>query len=108
MSTLTFIVAAAALAAGTYLIRLTGVVAGARARNGTHSSSRVWIERATVLLILGVAVTTMLYDGQVLTGPSRIIGVASGVGALLLKAPMLVAVVVAMVVCAALRAFGVD
>ena len=60
-----------------------------------------------MVLIGAVAASTLLFDGQELTGPARIIGAGVGIFAAVLRAPMLVCVVIAMVVCAGLRACGI-
>lgn len=110
MSPLSFFLSLALLAGGTYLVRITGVKLGARARSADDAAApapaRVWIDRATVVLIVAVATTNMFFAGHELVGPARWIGVSAGIIAALCKAPMLVCVVIAMGVCAGLRAFG--
>lgn len=128
MSPAAFLVALAGLAGGTYLIRILGVKLGALSARSTsketedadsargaavsphelsQSPARLWMDRATVVLIVAVAATTMLFEGQEVVGPARIIGAGTGILAALLKAPMLACVVLAMAVCAGLRALGV-
>lgn len=129
MSPAAFLAALAGLAGGTYLMRILGVKIGALSARTTaqeddadpaqetpnavsphelsQSPARLWMDRATVVLIVAVAATTMLFEGQEVVGPARIIGAGTGILAALLKAPMLACVVLAMAVCAGLRALGV-
>ncbi|MDN5640813.1 MAG: AzlD domain-containing protein [Actinomycetia bacterium] len=108
MSPAAFLVALAGLAGGTYLMRILGVKIGAVSPHElSQSPARLWMDRATVVLIVAVAATTMLFEGQEVVGPARIIGAGTGILAALLKAPMLACVVLAMAVCAGLRALGV-
>lgn len=116
-----FLLALAGLAGGTYAMRLAGVKLGQLSRSkavdadgaelpevDSASPARVWMDRATVVLIGAVAASNLLFDGQELTGPARIIGAGVGILAAILRAPMLVCVVIAMAVCAGLRAFGMS
>ena len=134
MSAGSFLIALAALSIGTYLMRFAGVKLGAaiatkgrRSRVGagqlnsvaaakpvdqsssTDSTERVtmWMDRATVVLIGAVFATTAVFDGKDIADPARLIGVGTGVLASILRAPMLLAVMIGMAVCAIIRTTGV-
>ena len=109
METIPFLLALTGLAGGTYAMRLLGVRLGARAggeRDQTPSPARVWMDRAVVVLILAVAVTGGFFDGQEVADAGKVLGVAAGMTAGILKVPMLLCVVLGMVVCAIIRATG--
>lgn len=110
METLPFFIALAGLAGGTYFMRLLGVRLGARARAGGETTeptgARLWMDRAVVVLVLAVAVTGGFFDGQDVADPGRVLGVAAGMIAGVLRVPMLVCVLIGMVVCAVVRATG--
>ncbi|MDN5654197.1 MAG: AzlD domain-containing protein [Kocuria sp.] len=111
MSVFPFLVALAGLVLGTYLLRYLGVRIGAL--SGTDEDAeeptvaRLWMARATVVLICAVAATTMVFEGQDLSGPSRIIGTSVGIVAAIVKVPLLICVILGMAVCAGLRLLGV-
>ncbi|WP_018296801.1 AzlD domain-containing protein [Corynebacterium lubricantis] len=106
MSTAGFLTGLIILAVGTYLIRLSGVLVGARAQGDSAKNIRLWLDRAAVLILLGVAVTQMVYEGSDLAGPARIIGVTMGVLSLFWKRSLILAVVIAMATTAVLRMVG--
>ena len=111
METVPFFLALAGLAGGTYVMRLLGVRLGARARAGGEETTeatgaRLWMDRAVVVLVLAVAVTGGFFDGQEGADTGRVLGVAAGMTAGMLRVPMLVCVLIGMVVCAVVRATG--
>lgn len=113
MSTWAFLAALAVAIVGTYAVRALGVQVGRRRaadraadRATAPSRAAVWFDRATVVLIMGLVVTSTFFDGQALGSPSRMIAVGAGIGAALLKAPMIAAVLLAMGVAALLRLAG--
>lgn len=97
--------AVALLAVGTYAIRFAGL----KLRTRVQVSPQVeeLIERATIVLLIAVALTGALFTGDELAGPARPIGVAVGVAAAWFKAPLVVVIVGAAATTALLRAFGV-
>ncbi|WP_129358573.1 MULTISPECIES: AzlD domain-containing protein [Micrococcaceae] len=111
MSTLPFVIALAGLVIGTYILRYVGVRIGSM--SGTEEDTeeptpaRLWMDRATVVLICAVAATTMVFEGQDVAGPARIIGTSAGIIAAIVKVPLLICVILGMATCAALRLFGV-
>ncbi|MCT1368143.1 MULTISPECIES: AzlD domain-containing protein [Kocuria] len=112
MNALPFLLAMSGLVIGTYLLRYLGVHLGSLAGSGSNpevesqSPARIWMDRATVVLICAVAATTLVYEGQDFAGPSRVIGAGVGIGAALFKVPMLLCVILGMAVCAGLRLWG--
>ncbi len=111
VNTWEFVIALGIMIAGTYGVRLLGVRIGQRQADKADfmtgpSPVTVWFERAVVVLILGLAVANTFYQGTEFAGSARLCGVLVGVGIALLRAPMLVAVLVAMAVTAVLRIFG--
>lgn len=93
------------LAAGTYALRLAGLVL----RERLHLPARV--ERyvdlgATALLVAMVTVST-LFDGEAFAGWARPAGVAVGALAAWRRAPFILVVVLAAATTAGLRAVGV-
>lgn len=131
MATVPFLVSAGALVLVTYLIRLAGMWWGVRNARSDGSEAgadsadsagsggsagdgaafptgmRRWLDRATVVLIVAVAAGQAVFDGQDPAGIARLVGVVSGVVALLFRVPVLPAVALAMVVTALLRLAGV-
>ncbi|WP_342633903.1 MULTISPECIES: AzlD domain-containing protein [unclassified Erwinia] len=65
-----------ALAAGTYLIRLTGVVLGNRLALG-ENSRQLLNDAATVLLVTVAVMATFLQNGH-FAGSARVAGVVAG------------------------------
>lgn len=111
MNTSAFLLSLLGLAGGTYLMRYLGVRLGALTRDsenpGSGNTARLWMDRATVVLIFGVASTAMLFEGYDFAGFARLAGVVAGVGAAFLRVPMLLAVILGMAVCAGLRLAGI-
>ncbi|GEE01634.1 hypothetical protein nbrc107696_22360 [Gordonia spumicola] len=97
--------ALALLAAGTYGIRLAGLLL--RTRVTVSPQVEAAIERATIVLLIAVALTGALFTGDELTGPARPIGVAVGVAAAWFKAPLVVVIIGAAATTALLRLMGV-
>ena len=93
------------LAAGTYTMRLAGVVL--RDRLELSDNLQRLLPMAAAALLAALAITAALMEGQSFTGIARPAGVA--VGALLAwrRMPFVVVVVAAAVVAAGLRALGV-
>jgi branched-subunit amino acid transport protein len=90
--------------AGCYLLKLVGLSAPA------HWLEQPYVRRAAALLPVAllaalVAVQTFA-SGQALVLDARVAGVGAAVVALLLRAPFIVVVVVAMATAAGLRALG--
>ncbi|MDN6439774.1 MAG: AzlD domain-containing protein [Corynebacterium nuruki] len=119
MATVPFLVSAGALVLVTYLIRLAGMwwgVRNSRSRGGSGDAgdaavfpagARRWLDRAVIVLIVAVAAGQAVFDGQDPAGAARLVGVGSGVVALLFRVPVLPAVALAMAVTALLRLVGV-
>lgn len=80
--------------------------AGTDPPHAAPSRASAWFDRATVVLILGLVVSSTFFDGQAFGPPSRMIAVAVGVGAAVCRAPMLLCVLLAMGVAAGLRLLG--
>lgn len=96
--------AVALLAGGTYLMRVAGTAL--RARLDLSPATEAVMERATIVLLMAVAVTSTLFVGSDLAGPARPIGVAVGILAAVLRAPLVVVIVVAAATTAVLRVAG--
>lgn len=96
--------AVALLAGGTYAIRLAGLVVRTRAQ--VSRAVEALLERATIVLLIAVALTGALFVGDDLSGPARPIGVAVGVAAAFVKAPLVVVIVAAAATTALLRLAG--
>lgn len=92
------------LGGGTYLLRVAGPLL--RARLNITPRTEAVLERATVVLLIAVALTSTLFIGSDLAGPARPIGVAVGILAALLRAPLVVVIIAASVTTALLRALG--
>ncbi|MFW0795632.1 AzlD domain-containing protein [Gordonia sp. CPCC 205515] len=98
-------VGVAVLAGGTYLLRVAGPML--RTRVEVSPRTAAVLDRAAIVLLVGVALTGALFDGPDLIGWARPAGVAAGVLAALCKAPLVLVVVIAAGVAAGLRAVGV-
>ncbi|WP_129659845.1 AzlD domain-containing protein [Rothia uropygialis] len=111
MSTIPFVIALAGLVIGTYILRYVGVrigsMSGTDEETEEPTTARLWMDRATVVLICAVAATTMVFEGQDIAGPARIIGTSVGIIAAIVKVPLLICVILGMATCAVLRLFGV-
>lgn len=95
----------AVLAGGTYLLRVAGPML--RTRVEMSQATSALLDRAAVVLLVGVALTGAMFDGAELVGWARPAGVAAGVIAALCKAPLVLVVIVAAGITAGLRAVGV-
>ena len=93
------------LAAGTYLLRLTGIALPGRLRLPDRVDRHVDLG-ATALLVALVATATLL-DGGAFAGWARPAGVAVGALAAWRRAPFVVVVLLAAGTAAGLRALGV-
>jgi hypothetical protein len=116
MSTTSLIVVIAVLGAGTYGLRLGGVLLAKRVHRGANevdgeTGRGAIITRllpyAAVALLAALAATAAVIDGGEFAGVARPAGVIAGLVAGLLRAPFAVAVVIAAAVAAGLRLLGV-
>jgi branched-subunit amino acid transport protein len=94
----------AVLAVGTYLIRLAGPLL--RNRLTVSATAEKLMDRATVVLLVAVALTGAVFAGHDFAGWARPAGVAVGVVAAVLRAPIAVVVILAAATAAGLRALG--
>ncbi|ATD70036.1 MULTISPECIES: AzlD domain-containing protein [Gordonia] len=94
----------AVLAVGTYLIRLAGPLL--RNRLTVSATAEKLMDRATVVLLVAVALTGAVFAGHDFAGWARPAGVAVGVLAAVLRAPIAVVVILAAATAAGLRALG--
>ncbi|MCR8896845.1 AzlD domain-containing protein [Gordonia sp. GONU] len=95
----------AVLAVGTYLIRLAGPLL--RNRLTVSATAEKLMDRATVVLLVAVALTGAVFAGHDFAGWARPAGVAVGVVAAVLRAPIAVVVILAAATAAGLRAMGI-
>ncbi|MEZ3498340.1 AzlD domain-containing protein [Pantoea sp. KPR_PJ] len=95
----------ALLASGTYLIRLAGVKLGNRLPL-TERTQTLLTDAATILL-LAVASTSTLFEGEQFAGMARVLGVAFALFLAWRKAPLIAVIIGAAVMTAALRYCGV-
>ncbi|WP_243079283.1 AzlD domain-containing protein [Pantoea sp. MQR6] len=95
----------ALLAVGTYLIRFAGVKLGNRLAI-TERTQSLLADAATVLL-LAVAATSTLFEGQHFAGMARVLGVLFAIFLAWRKAPLITIIISAAVMTALLRYFGV-
>lgn len=93
------------LAVGTYAIRVAGPVL--RKRISVSEAAEKLMDRATVVLLVAVALTGAFFVEHDFAGWARPAGVTVGVIAALLKAPLAVVVILAAATAAGLRALGV-
>ena len=124
MSTVTLVVVIAVLGAGTYLLRLGGVLLAGRVGGAqslaprraprprsTVERLRSAVERllplAAVALLTALAATAALTEAGRFVGVARPVGVLAGFVAGWLRAPFPVAVVIAAAMAAGLRLLGV-
>ena len=92
------------LALGTVALKIAGpLIAGGS--QPPAPLTRV-IGLLTPALLTSLVISSTIADGQHLTLDVRAVGLALGVIVLVLRAPLIVALVVAAAACAALRAFG--
>ena len=99
------LIGVAALAVGTYLLRLAGPLL--QSRIGLSDNMRRVLDRGAVVLLVAVAATGALYADGDFTGWARPLGVGAGVAAAFCKAPLVAIVLIAAGTTAALRAFGI-
>ncbi|MET4164579.1 MULTISPECIES: AzlD domain-containing protein [Gordonia] len=95
----------ALLAVGTYAMRAAGPVL--RNRISVSQATEKLMDRAAVVLLVAVALTGAFFIDHDFAGWARPAGVAVGVIAALLKAPLAVVVILAAATAAGLRALGV-
>lgn len=105
MSTLGVSVAIVVFACGTYALRVSGVLL--RARVALSAVALASLDRAVVCLLVAVALTSTLFDGNDFGGLARVIGVSAGAIAAWFKAPLVAVVLVAAGVTALLRLSGI-
>jgi branched-subunit amino acid transport protein len=93
------------LAAGTYLLRVSGIVL----RNRLHVPERVqrYLDLGAMALLVALVATAALTDGTDFAGWARPAGVAAGMLAAWRRLPFVVVVVMAAATTAGLRALGV-
>jgi len=91
--------ALAALSVGAYAFKLVGVVAGERFADRLAPVTTL----LPAALFSALVVTMAMADGPSLVVDARLIGVAAGVLAVTRRAPMVVAIMVAMAVTALVR-----
>lgn len=95
----------ALLASGTYLMRLAGVKLGNRLR--ITERTQTMLSDAATILLLAVASTSTLFEGQHFAGMARVLGVAFAIFLAWRKAPLIAVIIGAAVMTAALRYCGV-
>lgn len=100
-------IAVALLGIGTYGTRRTGVALGGRVGEGPRAqrSERV-LDHGIVALLVGVALTTAIFDGTEPGGWARPLGVACALTAAWWRAPLAVSVLLGAGVTAGLRLLG--
>jgi uncharacterized membrane protein len=101
MSVQVFVWSMLALAGGTYAMRLGGVLL--RSRFQLSQEAEGWIDRCVIALLIGVVVTSMGIATDSFGGYARVAGVASAGVAILLRAPLVLVLVVAVAVTGDLR-----
>jgi branched-subunit amino acid transport protein len=94
-----------ALAAGTFLLRLSGPALRARYTLPEHAEKL--LEISAVLLLAALAATSALTDDHAFTGPARPLGVLAGGVLAWRRAPFLAVVLTAAGTTALLRLAGV-
>lgn len=90
------------LAAGTYLLRLSGLLLADRLQ--LSPEVRRYFNYAAIALLMALVVTAAIFDGNRLAGWERPAGVAAGGFAAWHRLPFVVVVVLAAAVTAILRA----
>ncbi|QLK60006.1 AzlD domain-containing protein [Enterobacteriaceae bacterium Kacie_13] len=93
------------LAAGTFLMRVSGYRLGSRL-NLSPATQTMLSDCATTLL-LAVAATTALYEGAHFAGFARVTGVGVALFLAWRKAPLIVIIIAAAVVTAIMRLAGI-
>lgn len=105
MSTTMMLGGVALLATGTWLMRFTGYKLGNRI--ALSERTRTLLSDAAVVLLLAVAATATLFEGQQFAGFARLTGVLVALLLAWRKAPLILVIISAGVVTAAVRYFGV-
>jgi len=105
MSTTVLVIVIAALAVGTYGLRLAGVVLVDRLRL-SEPVARL-LPLAAVALLAALAATAALTEGGDFVGVARPVGVLAGVVAAWRRAPFVAVVLIAAATAALLRLLGV-
>ena len=93
------------LAAGTYLLRLSGLVLRERLRLPARVER--YVDLGATALLVALVATAALLDGGAFAGWARPAGVAVGALAAWRRAPFVLVVVLAAATAAGLRALGV-
>ncbi|MBE5253792.1 MAG: AzlD domain-containing protein [Enterobacterales bacterium endosymbiont of Blomia tropicalis] len=93
------------LAAGTYLIRFAGVRLGNRLPISERTQSL--LSDAATVLLLAVASTSTLFEGQHFAGMARVLGVLFAIFLAWRKAPLIMIIIGAAMMTAILRYLGV-
>ena len=96
----------ALLAGGTFLLRLVGFKLGSRMQ--LSASAQTLLSDAATTLLLAVALTVTLFEGQQFAGFARVIGVGCALFLAWRKVPLIVIIVAAAAVTALLRGLGVS
>jgi branched-subunit amino acid transport protein len=94
-----------ALAAGTYLLRLTGLLL--RGRVGIPARVERLLDLGATALLVALVATAALTDGEGFAGWARPAGVAAGALLAWCRAPFVLVVVLAAATTAGLRLLGV-
>ncbi|GMA33369.1 AzlD domain-containing protein [Litorihabitans aurantiacus] len=103
------LVAAAALAVGTYAMRRGGVALGGRVGEGPRAqAAERTLDHAVVALLIGVTLTAAVYDGGAPAGWARPLGVGCALVAAWLRAPLAISILLGAGVTALLRAIGLS
>lgn len=104
MSTAAVTLGILVLAVGSFALRAGGAVLRDRIDLG-ETTGRL-LDRGTVVLLVAVALVSALADGTEPAPASRVLGVAAGAVAALLRAPLVVVVLAAAATTALVRAAG--
>ncbi|AGB82848.1 Branched-chain amino acid transport protein (AzlD) [Serratia sp. FGI94] len=92
------------LAAGTYLLRLSGAMLGRKMSFST--ATRDLLADAATTLLLAVAVIATLFEDQHFAGAARVVGVLTGLLLTWRKVPLIIVLIAAAAVTALLRWLG--
>ncbi|QHA89127.1 AzlD domain-containing protein [Serratia rhizosphaerae] len=92
------------LAAGTYLLRLSGALLGQKMAFST--TTRDLLADAATTLLLAVAVIATLFEDQHFAGAARVVGVLTGLLLTWRKVPLIIVLIAAAAVTALLRWLG--
>ncbi|MGB9035314.1 hypothetical protein BLJ79_13780 [Arthrobacter sp. UCD-GKA] len=94
-----------ALAGGTYAMRLGGVLL--RSRFQLSPDAENWIDRCVIALLMGVVVTSLGIAGEEFGGFARVAGIGAAGIAVVMRAPLVVVLLAAVLVTGGLRLLGV-